>query len=74
MKCAMSLTEGLVYLHSSTQTNGASKPAVAHRDLKSKNILVKADHSVAIGDMGMAVKFESGQVPDLHEIQSRWVP
>ena len=71
MKCAMSLTEGLVYLHSSTQTNGASKPAVAHRDLKSKNILVKADHSLAIGDMGMAVKFESGQVPETREIQEQ---
>nr|ATY70062.1 ACVRII [Oopsacas minuta] len=71
MKCAMSLTEGLVYLHSTTQTNGSSKPAVAHRDLKSKNILIKSDHSVAIGDMGMAVKFESGQVPDIHEIQEQ---
>ena len=51
--------------------SGGPKPAVAHRDLKTKNILIKPDQSVAIGDMGMAVKFESGLVPDIHEIQEQ---
>ena len=31
------------------------KPAIAHRDMKSKNILVKADNSCCIGDLGLAV-------------------
>jgi len=40
------------------------KPAIAHRDLKSKNILVKKTGVCAIGDLGMAVKYDpaSGQL------------
>ena len=33
------------------------KPAIAHRDIKSKNILVKRDGSCCIADLGLAVKF-----------------
>lgn len=32
------------------------KPAIAHRDLKSKNILVKSNGTCAIGDLGLAVR------------------
>lgn len=35
------------------------KPAIAHRDLKSKNILVKRNESCAIADLGLAVKHDS---------------
>ena len=35
------------------------KPAIAHRDLKSKNILVKKDLSCAIADLGLSVKHDS---------------
>ena len=28
------------------------KPAIAHRDLKSKNILVKSNHTCCIADLG----------------------
>lgn len=40
------------------------KPAIAHRDLKSKNILVKSNGSCCIGDLGLAVRYdtESNQV------------
>ena len=34
------------------------KPAIAHRDLKSKNILVKKDLNCAIADLGLCVKHE----------------
>lgn len=35
------------------------KPAIAHRDLKSKNILVKKNCSAVIADLGLAVKHDS---------------
>lgn len=35
------------------------KPAISHRDLKSKNILVKRNESCAIADLGLAVKHDS---------------
>ena len=34
------------------------KPAIAHRDLKSKNILVKNNGVCAIGDLGLAVRYD----------------
>jgi TGF-beta receptor type-1 len=35
------------------------KPAIAHRDLKSKNILVKRNGSCCIADLGLAVRYDS---------------
>ena len=35
------------------------KPGIAHRDLKSKNILVKKNGMCAIADLGLAVRHES---------------
>ena len=37
----------------------AGKPGIAHRDLKSKNILVKKNGMCAIADLGLAVRHES---------------
>lgn len=37
--------------------NILGKPAIAHRDLKSKNILVKSNGTCAIGDLGLAVRY-----------------
>ena len=36
--------------------NLSGKPAIAHRDLKSKNILVKKDLTCAIADLGLCVR------------------
>ena len=33
------------------------KPAMAHRDIKSKNILVKKNGYCCIADLGLAVRF-----------------
>ena len=51
---AVSAASGLVHLH--TEIQGAQwKPAIAHRDIKSKNILVKSNGTCCIADFGMAV-------------------
>nr|XP_034312252.1 bone morphogenetic protein receptor type-1B [Crassostrea gigas] len=58
LKMCHSAACGLGHLHSEIfGTKG--KPAMAHRDIKSRNILVKADGSCCIADLGLAVRFVS---------------
>lgn len=55
MTICKSIASGLVHLH--TEIFGKQgKPAIAHRDLKSKNILVKANGQCVIADMGENLK------------------
>uniref|UniRef100_A0A8C2N1N4 receptor protein serine/threonine kinase n=2 Tax=Cricetulus griseus TaxID=10029 RepID=A0A8C2N1N4_CRIGR len=58
IKLALSIASGLAHLHMEiVGTQG--KPAIAHRDIKSKNILVKKCDTCAIADLGLAVKHDS---------------
>lgn len=57
IRMAVSIATGLAHLHMDIMgTQG--KPAIAHRDLKSKNILVKSNGTCVIGDLGLAVRHD----------------
>ncbi|RHZ01360.1 hypothetical protein DYB31_006199 [Aphanomyces astaci] len=47
LRCALSVAEGLVYLH-------LMDPKVIHRDLKSRNVLLDSDFNAKITDFGIA--------------------
>lgn len=65
IKMSLSIATGLAHLHMEiVGTKGLShhtsdKPAIAHRDLKSKNILVKSNLTCCIGDLGLAVRHDA---------------
>ena len=52
-------TIGLAHLHTDVIKDGVLiKACIAHRDLKSKNILIKSDlHTACISDFGLAIKW-----------------
>jgi TGF-beta receptor type-1 len=54
LKMAISIVNGLDHLHTPIESC-TGKPALAHCDLKSKNILVKSDLTCCIGDLGLAL-------------------
>uniref|UniRef100_A0A8R1DF48 receptor protein serine/threonine kinase n=1 Tax=Caenorhabditis japonica TaxID=281687 RepID=A0A8R1DF48_CAEJA len=51
-----STANGLAFLHSAVAgTKCSRKPQIAHRDIKSRNIMVKNDFTCAIGDLGLSL-------------------
>lgn len=62
-KIAESMARGLMHLHEeigASKTDGL-KPAIAHRDFKSKNVLLKDDLTACIADFGLALVFKPGE-------------
>uniref|UniRef100_A0AAY4AH31 Serine/threonine-protein kinase receptor n=1 Tax=Denticeps clupeoides TaxID=299321 RepID=A0AAY4AH31_9TELE len=58
IRLSLSTASGLAHLHMEiVGTQG--KPAIAHRDFKSKNILVKKNGTCCIADLGLAVRHDS---------------
>ncbi|XP_018648427.1 protein kinase [Schistosoma mansoni] len=54
LRLASSIAAGLAFLH--TEIKGLhAKPSIAHRDLKSKNVLVMNDMTACIADLGLAL-------------------
>lgn len=60
-KIAESMSRGLMHLHEEIPGNRTEelKPAIAHRDFKSKNVLLKSDLTACIADFGLALVFSS---------------
>lgn len=62
-RIAESMANGLAHLHEeilATKTEGV-KPSIAHRDFKSKNVLLKGDLTACIADFGLAMIFQPGK-------------
>ncbi len=53
---AHSAVKGLCYLHNEIK-GIPGKQSIAHRDIKTRNILVKPDLTCVIADFGLAVRF-----------------
>lgn len=53
---AKSVARGVAHLHSEARQGDLRKPCICHRDLNSRNVLVKADLTCVIADFGFAMK------------------
>ncbi|KAI5107277.1 bone morphogenetic protein receptor type-2 precursor [Silurus meridionalis] len=61
-RLAHSVTRGLAYLHTELLRGDIYKPAVSHRDLNSRNILVKNDGTSVISDFGLSMKLTGNRL------------
>ncbi|CAH1774306.1 unnamed protein product [Owenia fusiformis] len=60
-KMCQSIASGVGHLHNELTKGDKVKPAIAHRDINTRNILVKADLSCAICDFGFAMKIQGSR-------------
>lgn len=63
LRIMKTMASGMSFLHEDTIKDGDYKPAIAHRDFKSKNVLLDSDLNAIIADFGLAVKFTPGESP-----------
>jgi len=64
---ALTMVDGLTFLHEECPPKGSvkeQKPSIAHRDFKSKNVLIKNDMTACIADFGLAMELED--IGDTH--------
>ena len=75
LRIACSMVQGLSFIHEDLPATklDAHKPSIAHRDFKSRNVLIRSDMTACIADFGLALIFEPsknvgythGQVSDV---------
>ncbi|XP_065188881.1 TGF-beta receptor type-1-like [Sycon ciliatum] len=68
LKLMMTASRGLTHLHSSVAGPSVTdsknnKPAMAHRDVKSRNFLVRRDGTACIADLGLAIRENDADMP-----------
>jgi len=68
-RMALSIAKGLAFLHTDIRKGDMSKPCVCHRDLNTRNILVKSDLSCCLCDLGLAIKLSGSHYYTLDEEQ-----
>ncbi len=59
-----SLARGVAHLHADRTSCGRAKVAIVHRDLKSVNVLVKADLSCCLCDFGLSLRLDNSMSPE----------
>ncbi|XP_044740436.1 bone morphogenetic protein receptor type-2 [Chrysoperla carnea] len=68
-KMALTVAKGLAHLHTDIIKGDKVKPCVSHRDLNTRNVLVKNDLTCCLCDLGFAMKisnakyFQNGEDP-----------
>jgi len=64
IKISLGIANGLTHLHTEIPCMRGSgiKPAIAHRDFKSKNVLIRSDGTACIGDFGLALQFKPNEI------------
>ncbi|TMS06193.1 Bone morphogenetic protein receptor type-2 [Larimichthys crocea] len=55
------VTRGLAFLHTELYRGDQYKPAVAHRDVTSRNVLVRSDLSCVLADFGLSMRLTGNQ-------------
>uniref|UniRef100_A0A5K3EJ18 receptor protein serine/threonine kinase n=2 Tax=Mesocestoides corti TaxID=53468 RepID=A0A5K3EJ18_MESCO len=69
LRIAAGMARGLSYLHTELPRTASQfpKPSIAHRDFKSRNVLLKSDLTACISDLGLATRLETGRgIGDAH--------
>ncbi|KFP03383.1 TGF-beta receptor type-2, partial [Calypte anna] len=63
-KMAGSLVSGVAHLHSDYTACGRPKIPIAHRDIKSTNVLVKSEQECVLCDFGIAIRLDPSLTVD----------
>ncbi len=69
LRIAIGMARGLSHLHTELPRTATQypKPSIAHRDFKSRNVLIKPDLTACISDLGLATRLETGRgIGDAH--------